>query len=423
MRCFVPNATASLLLAAPLLQGYSVLTHETIVDSAWDSSIQPMLVKRFPAATAAELLQAHAYAYGGCIVQDMGYYPFGNHLFSELTHYVRTGDFIFALVRESKDVNEYAFALGSLAHYAADTSGHRIATNIAVPILYPNLGRRFGKQVTYWDNPTAHVKTEFGFDVLQVAAGHYASDRYREFIGFQVSKEVLERAFLSTYGLELKDVFSNLTLALGSFRYGVSSVIPTMTVVAWKLKGAEVQKSVPGISRDKFLFNLSRSSYEKAWGSDYQREGIGTRLLTLLLRLIPKVGPFKSLAFRLPTPEVEKLFMTSFNTTVSTYRGLLGELGAGRLKLPNENFDVGEVTSAGTYKGADLAYDKLLVRLADHNFDRVSLELKAHLLAYYRQRKAPVRSSSKKAVSEWAKVMRSLELLRSSPVPRSAAGL
>jgi hypothetical protein len=196
-----------------------------------------------------------------------------------------------------------------------------------------------------------------------------------------------------------------------------------MTVVAWKLKGAEVQKSVPGISRDKFLFNLSRSSYEKAWGSDYQREGIGTRLLTLLLRLIPKVGPFKSLAFRLPTPEVEKLFMTSFNTTVSTYRGLLGELGAGRLKLPNENFDVGEVTSAGTYKGADLAYDKLLVRLADHNFDRVSLELKAHLLAYYRQRKAPVRSSSKKAVSEWAQVMRSLELLRSSPVPRSAAGL
>src|SRR5579863_8401615 len=163
-----------LLIATPATYGYSVLTHEAIVDSLWDASLQKMLLKRFPAATAEELEQAHAYAYGGCILQDMGYYPFSSRLFSDLTHYVRSGDFILALIRESQDLNEYAFALGALAHYAADNNGHRIATNRAVPILYPNLASQFGKEVTYWDDPKSHGRTEFGFDVLQVARGRYA---------------------------------------------------------------------------------------------------------------------------------------------------------------------------------------------------------------------------------------------------------
>jgi hypothetical protein len=402
------------LLPASLSYGYSVLTHETIVDSVWDASIQPLLQKRFSTATAEELLHARAYTYGGCILQDMGYYPFGSHFFSDLTHYVRSGDFILALIRESQDLPGYAFALGALAHYAADNSGHRIATNLAVPMLYPELRSKFGNLVTYWDNPAAHVKTEFGFDVLQVAAGHYASDRYREFIGFQVSKEVLERAFLVTYGLELKDIFTNLSLSIGTFRYGVGSVIPTMTVVAWKIKGAEVQKAVPGISRDKFLFNLSRSNYEKTWGSDYQKPGFGTRLLTLLFRIIPKVGLFKSFSFRLPTPEVEKKFMASFNATVDSYRALLTQVNSGRQALPNANFDVGELTSAGKYKGADEAYDQLLNKLADRKFDKVSPELRTHMLAYYQERKAPPRTSTKKVATQWKKVASNLDLLRSS---------
>ena len=245
----------TLLIPCPSY-GYSVLTHEAIVDSAWETSIRPLLLKRFPGATQTDLLQAHSYAYGGCILQDMGYYPFGSHLFSDLTHYVRSGDFIQTLIRESQDLNEYAFALGALAHYAADNRGHPIATNLAVPMLYPKLMQKFGKRVTYWDDHTSHIKTEFGFDVLQVASGHYGSDHYRDFIGFRVAKPVLERAFLATYGIELKDVVSNLNLALGSFRYSVSSVIPSMTVVAWKLKGAELQKETPSLTRDKFLYNL-----------------------------------------------------------------------------------------------------------------------------------------------------------------------
>lgn len=402
--------------------GYSVLTHEAIVDSLWDASIQKLLLKRFPGTTPEELEKAHAYAYGGCIMPDMGYYPFSSKLFSDLTHYVRSGDFVQALIRESQDVDEYAFALGALAHYAADNNGHRIATNKAVPILYPKLGRKFGKEVTYWDNPPSHLKTEFGFDVLQVARGRYAPDRYRAFIGFQVSKPVLERAFRDTYGLELKDVFASLDLALGTFRYSVGSVIPGMTRVAWQLKKDQVTKEIPGMTRQKFFYNLSRTSYEKEWGTEYHKPGIGTRLVAWVLRIIPKVGPFKSLAFRAPTPEVEKMFMASFNATVENYRELLDDVNSNRLQLANENFDLGEPSVAGQYKGADLTYDQLVRKLADRKFAGITPGLRANLLAYYKDRKAPVGEKNKKAAEEWTKLMAQVEQLKTTtPISETQA--
>src|SRR5579862_1917004 len=265
-----------LLLLSTSVYGYSVLTHEAIVDSLWDTSIQKMLLKRFPMATPEELEKAHAYVYGGCILQDMGYYPFSSRFFSDLTHYVRSGDFVIALIRESQDLNEYAFALGALAHYAADDSGHRMATNLAVPILYPNLRRKFGKAVTYGDDPLSHLRTEFGFDVLQVAQGRYAPDRYRAFIGFQVSTPLLERAFLDTYGLAMKDIFGDLSLAVGTYRYAVGSILPGMTRVAWRLKKNYLVKEIPGATQKKFLYTLSRSSYEKEWGTQYHKAGFRT---------------------------------------------------------------------------------------------------------------------------------------------------
>jgi len=408
---FLPATRLSaLLLLATLLPtsvsyGYSVLTHEAIVDTLWEASIQKLLVARFPAATPEELENAHAYVYGGCISQDMGYYPFSSKFFSDLTHYVRSGDFIVALIRESQDLNEYAFALGALAHYAADDSGHRLATNQAVPLLYPDLRAKFGKTVTYWDNPISHLRTEFGFDVLQVAQGRYAADSYHKFIGFQVSKPVLERAFHDTYGLELKDVFGNLDLALGSFRYSVSNVIPGMTRVAWQLKGDTVVKEIPGMTKKKFLYNISRSSYEKDFGKGYHRPGIRTRMVAWVMKVIPKVGPFKSLKFKAPTPEVEKMFMASFNATVDSYRALLAKAGGGPMELVNQNFDIGKPTVAGEYLGADLAYDKLLDKLAEHKFVAVSAELRTNILDYYKDRKPPVSPPTKKAGAEWAKVL------------------
>jgi hypothetical protein len=419
-RPFAARLAFLILVSVPVCSAYSVLTHEAIVDSLWDASIQKMLLKRFPAATPEELEKAHAYVYGGCIIQDMGYYPFGTKLFTDLTHYVRSGDFIVALIRESQDLNEYAFALGALAHYAADTNGHRLATNLAVPILYPKLGSKFGKAVTYWDDPTSHIRTEFGFDVLQIAQGRYAPNRYHAFIGFEVSKPVLERAFLDTYGLEMKDVFGNLDLALGSFRYSVSTVIPGMTRVAWRLKGDQVTKEIPGMTKQKFLYNLSRSSYEKDWGTSYHRPGFGTVFVTWVLRIVPKFGPFKSLAFREPTPEVEKMFMASFNATVDSYRKLLANVDGGRLEVPNENFDIGEPPAAGKYLGADEAYDKLLGKLADRKFAGVTPELRANVVTYYQGRKPPASPSTKKATAEWTKLTGQLDQLQAT-TPTSPA--
>ncbi len=406
------------VLSGTLSYGYTVLTHEAIIDSVWDASLQKLLLKRFPNATPEELQQAHAYAYGGCIIQDLGYYPFSSRLFSDLTHYVRSGDFITALIRESKDLNEYAFALGALEHYAADTEGHRIATNRAVPMLYPELRRKYGNDVTYWDNPVAHIRTEFGFDVLQVASGRYAPDGYHSFIGFQVSRDLLERAFQDTYGIEMKDIFGNVTIALGSYRYAIRSIIPGMTRVAWSLKQDQLRKEIPGITRKKFLYNLSRSSYEKEWGKDYQKPGLGTRILAFLFRFLPGGGPFKALRIRTPTPAVEKLFMASFNATIERYKAVLANVDAGGPELPNENFDSGAATIAGKYKGADEAYAKLVGKLADRKFLGMQPDLRQNVLTYYKDFRPPASpKSTSKEQAELAKLVDELDLLRTLPEP------
>jgi hypothetical protein len=412
----VGRSVLAVLLLASLSYGYTILTHEAIIDSVWDASIRKLLLKRFPASTPEELDQAHAYAYGGCIIQDLGYYPFSSRFFSDLTHYVRSGDFITELISESQNLNEYAFALGALEHYAADTEGHRIATNRAVPILYPELRRRFGSNVTYDDDPVAHIRTEFGFDVLQVASGRYAPDRYRAFIGFQVSRDVLERAFLGTYGIEMKDVFGNVTLALGSFRYAVRSIIPGMTRVAWSLKQDQLKKEIPGITRKKFLYNLSRSSYEKDWGTEYHKPSFGTKVMTFLFRILPATGPFSALKIRTPTPEVEKLFMASFNATVDRYKAMLANVEAGGPELQNENFDVGAPPQAGKYKGADEAYAKLVGKLAEKQFAGMSTELRQNILGFYQDSNPAISAgSTEKESAGRAKLLSQLERMKAIP--------
>src|SRR5258708_24477636 len=244
------NLTVTLRMAllclciAQVTAAYSVLTHEAIIDSAWKDNIAPLLLKRFPDATEQDLRKAHAYAYGGAIIQDMGYYPFGSKLFSDLAHYVRSGDFVLNLLAGAGNLNEYAFALGSLAHYAADNNGHREAVNKSVPLIYPKLRTRFGKVITYADNPMAHLKVEFSFDVSQVAQGNYAPDSYHDLIGFEVAQSLLERAVAATYCLKLSDLIHE-DLAIGTYRYAVSSVLPTMTKAASLLKKDEILQAEP----------------------------------------------------------------------------------------------------------------------------------------------------------------------------------
>src|ERR1700681_4365441 len=254
---------------------YAVLAHEAIIDSVWDTNIRPLLLKRFPGATGGEIKEAHGYAYGGAIIQDMGYYPHGSFFFSDLAHYVRSGDFVLALLRDSKDLNGYAFALGALAHYAADNNGHREGTNRAVPLLYPKLKKKYGDFVSYEDDKLAHVKTEFGFDVLEVAKERYAPESYHDYIGFEVSPRVLDQAFQETYGLDLKKVLTNQDRVFNSYRHAVSNLLPRATRIAWHLKKDEIQKDEPGITKNKFLYNLRRSNFEKEWGKDYTHPTFG----------------------------------------------------------------------------------------------------------------------------------------------------
>ena len=403
-------------------QAYSVLTHEAIIDAVWEDGIKPLLIARFPATTEDELKEAYSYAYGGAIVADAGYYPFGNKFFSDLLHYVRSAEFVEALLRDSADVNEYAFGLGALAHYAADNNGHRLAVNLAVPMLYPKLARKFGNRVTYDQSPSSHLKTEFGFDVIQVAKGHYASESYHHYIGFNVSKPALEKAFRDTYSMELGSVFSNYDMAIGTFRRSVSSVIPEMTRAAWQNKKDDIQKDLPGTAKKKFIYNLSRADYEKEWHNQYMHQSFGSKIIAFLLRLVPKIGPFRALSFRMPTPEAEKIFMASFNATLDQYKQLLHDSDAAReAAMSNINLDTGTVTGPGEYPLADKTYAELLERLSKDHFAKVSPELKNVLLAYYANTNAPFATKKKK--KQWDKVMGEINELKSTtpgqPIPSS----
>ncbi len=391
-------------------RGYSVLTHEAIIDSAWNDNIVPLLCKRFPNASAEDLRKAHAYAYGGAIIQDMGYYPFGSRLFSDMVHYVRSGDFVVNLIRDSQDLDEYGFALGALAHYVSDNNGHPLAVNRAVPIEYPKLEARYGNNVPYGLDPAAHLKVEFGFDVLEVASGHYASKAYHDFIGFEVSKRVLECAFLDTYGLKLEDVFASIDLALGTYRRSVSSVIPEATKVAWNLKKDELVKAEPGLTKRKFVYNLSRSSYEREWGHEFERPGVGARILSFLFRIIPKVGPFRGVSFKPPTEQTATMFMSSFNVTLDGYRALLRDVGARGLRLENKDFDTGQPTREGEYRLADETYAELVRKLADKKFACVTPAIRSNILAFFSDPEAPNYARRKK--DEWQKTMQALADLR-----------
>jgi hypothetical protein len=391
--------------------GYSILTHEEIVDLLWADQIKPLLKQKFPAATEEELRKAHAYAYGGCLVQDMGYYPFGNKMFSDLVHYVRSGEFVEALLAESTDINEYAFSLGAMAHYAADIVGHPVV-NAAVGWEFPELRKKYGPIVTYAQNTKAHIRTEFGFDVVQVAKQRYNSDAYHDFIGFEVARPVLERAFLKTYGISLGDVFGNVDLSIGTFRWSVSRAIPEMTRVALLTKKDEMVKENPSFAKDKFLYNLKRSEYEKEWGKTYRKPGLGAKIMAIIFKIIPKVGPFKAIAFKMPNPDTETLYLNSVNHTVDTYRAYLRDLQAGKLQLANMDFDTGNRTQQGEYRLTDETYAKLLEKLTKEDFAGMQTDLRRNILAFYQNPSAP--NFTKKKHDKWEKVQKELDQLKAA---------
>ena len=397
---------------------YSVLTHEEIVDLVWTNELRPLLLQRFPDLTEEQLTEAHSYAYGGAVIQDLGYYPFGSVEFSNLVHYVRSGDFVQELLRQSQDANEFAFALGALAHYASDIAGHP-AVNQAVSIQYPKLRAKYGNSVRYAEDHTAHLKTEFGFDMVQVAKNRYASQQYHDFIGFQVSKPLLERTFPIVYGVELKDVLAHEDLAIGSYRFAVSRLIPQMTQIALRTHEKDMMKETPDFAKQKFLYRLSRSEYEKEWGKDYTKPKFSTRFWAIVLRYMPKIGPFKAMAFNNPTPKTEDLYFKSINTTVDQYRLYLQQVRGGSLTLANTDFDTGKETKAAEYSLTDETYAKLLGQLAGRKFDLTSSDLRQNILDFYSDPSAPI--EMKKDAARWQSVLTSLEQLKVAPASPAIA--
>lgn len=408
--------TLRLTLAAVLLFccnqtvfAYSVLTHEQVIDLAWEDQLRPMLLHRFPDSTPDELRKAHAFAYGGSLVQDMGYYPFGKKYFSDLLHYVRTGDFVANLLDESNDIDEYAFALGALAHYSSDNFGHP-TINRVVALEFPKLKARYGSEVTYADDHKAHIRTEFGFDMVQVAKNRYTSDRFHDFIGFEIAKPLLERAFLKTYDLKLEDVLGDEDRAIGTFRRAVSQFIPAMTRAALLNRRADLVRDTPNFDKRKFLYQLSRTNYEKEWGKGYRKPGFGSQVLAFFLRIIPKIGPASALAFKVPSTKAEDMYIKSVNETMDNYRGLLRRVEAHDFAFNDTDFDTGHQTAPAEYPLADATYARLLDDLSRQNFSPVTPDLRQNILQFYSDLNAPYHNKGNR--KSWSQTERELQQLK-----------
>jgi hypothetical protein len=366
--------------AATPARAYGVLSHLALVDAAWNDALAPALRARFPGLSEDDLHRAHAAAYAGALVQDMGYYPGGSRPLSDLVHYVRPADFVRALREEAQDPAEYAFALGAMAHVLGDSEGHPLGVNRVVPLAFPKLRERYGDVVTYVQDPKAHLRVEFGFDVVQVARGLYPPEAYREFIGFEIPLPLLARAVRRTYGLELTDFLARPERAERSFRKFVATLFPKATRVAWAYKKDEIRKAMPGATSARFVYNLSSAAFEKQWGRDYDRPGLGSRIGAFLLRLVPKVGPLRVLIPKPPPPEGERIYEESFNTVLDHYRAAVrGDAGP----TLNVNLDVGAPTPPGTYSRSDQAWADLCRRLAADDFQGADPALASAILAHY----------------------------------------
>lgn len=397
------------ILKTNLCLAYSVLTHEAIIDAVWDKYLAPLLRSRYTLSDSA-LKKAHAYAYGGAISPDMGYFPFGSKLFTNLVHYVRSGDYVMALLDEAQNANEYAFALGSMCHYYADVYGHSLGVNVDVPLIYPKEKEKFGNWVTYEEDHASHKRIEFAFDVVQSAQGNYASTSYHDFIGFQVSKEVMDRAFFKTYALHIDDLFHNFNRAVGTFRWTVRAIFPEITKVAWATRKKNILKLNAGITGRKFRYHMDRRLYNKEFGRDRDRPQFFTYVLSVLIKIMPKIGPLQPLKFKNLTPAAEKNYIQSFDSVEYHYTTELTHLHHGKAYLVNKDFDTGNNTVQGEYGLTDRTYCDWLMALQNKKFDSLSVSLKKNILQFFSGGNATASKNEKG--KDWEKVETALDQLK-----------
>jgi hypothetical protein len=412
-------ATLGFLLAAPLSFAFSFLTHETIIDMTWESGIKPVLLSRYPDTTPEQLRQAHAYAYGGSVIQDAGYYPFGHPPFSNLTHYVRTGDFVTNLIRQAQNVNELAFALGALSHYVGDTIGHRESVNPAVAIEFPNLAQQYGPVVTYEESPHAHVRTEWAFDIDQLSHSRFAPAAYLRHVGFAVPRKLLERAFYATYGLRLDRVIGNESHSIGSYDWSVREFLPRVSYAEVLLhrKRFPADEDLPGFHT--FEERLKDASARNGWEAYRKHKpSFETRLVAFVILITPKIGILSDLSIRGPSKDSEQKYVDGVNDATDSYLHLLGVLaqkGQDGFSVPDLDLDTGYASRPGTYRLMDQTYAALLRRVTNENA-MPPLGLRQNILAFYSDPTA--RNDTKKHPRQWAAVQKQLEILRNMPATR-----
>lgn len=401
---------ALLFLASIQAKAYSILAHEAIIDASWKLSLLPQIQKKYPNLTGPEIKMAHSFAYGGAMVADMGYMPFGNAFFTDLLHYVRSGDFVEALIRDAQNVNEYAFALGALSHYMADQYGHSLSTNRNVPLIYPKLQKKFGDFVTYADDHKSHSRMEFSYDVLQTGRGSYTSEGYHDFIGFNIAVPVLEKAFYETYGQELGSIFSNINASINTLRWGIRNLFPVLTKSAFRANKDTILKMTPGMTAKKFQYKMSEKSFKLEYGKQKQESKFFSRVIVFIIKILPKVGPLKTLKYVSPGKAGEKLFSNSFDTITTKYAAALKDVGEGHLKLRDIDFDTGRPSVLGEYPLADATYDKLLIKLQKQDYKNVTPRLQKNIITFYQN--ADTSQTALKQRKEWKKASLSLQQIK-----------
>jgi hypothetical protein len=390
---------------------YSFQTHEQLVDLTWADSIQPLLLARYPGLTKAQLDEAHAYAYGGCAVQDLGYYPFGKVFFSNLTHYVRSGDFVKNLLRDAQTPNELAFAIGALSHYVGDTEGHSEAVNPSVATEFPKLAERYGPSIAYDKDPHAHVRTEFAFDINEISKHRFAPSAYLTHVGLNVPGALLRKAFFETYGLDEEKIIGKRRPVVRSYRFAVRRFLPRVSYAEVLLHHKQMPPDTPGPALDTLNASLAQTEFVKAWEPYRHHAGPGTHLMAGFIYIVPKVGPFSMLSIKGPTPETEERYIESLNRSTADMKIILQHLRTATETLPNRDLDTGQRVRPGGYRLTDETYAKLLTAITQHPDRGIPLGLKQDIEAYYSDPEAPI--ATKKNPAAWARVQADLVVIRS----------
>jgi zinc dependent phospholipase C len=376
----------AVVICGPNTAAYSVLTHEELIDLAWNDSIRPLLLARFPGATEKQLRQAHAYAYGGSAIQDMGYYPFGKQFFSDLTHYVRSGDFIGWLFRNARTIDEYAFAIGALSHYLGDSIGHSEAINPATAVEFSNLRHKFGPSITYDQSPHGHIRTEFAFDIDELSDAAFAPPAYLRFIGLKVPRKFLEQAFLNTYGFDIHELFGRSRPALRSYRTSVRSFIPAFAEAEVVLHRHRFPSHPQDETYRIFAERVAQTNYERRWTHASRGPGFKAHLLAILVFIIPKIGAFSDLAIKIPNSDTEEWYLRSVNHTVDAFCGLLHKMALDYgtpVQLANVDLDTGKYVKLGDYRRTDQTYAALLKHITSKPRRIIPKDLKQNIIEYY----------------------------------------